>query len=355
MSDQLPAASLSQSSSSIISTLGSSNCGVKNSDTTVSRKAWNDEEFFAKVAHFREEALEIQLNKFRVWKTINRNYLPLFQQDVHVWYGDAPYYVRIVDVPGALSGDILRYKADLPRYDCHLDVVGDTVREIDFKPYPPEELEEEGNSNVLEDDAKELFATLPLVTFDENKHFSKPARTRREIEVLQMCKGSPQFVQLLGRLEDDQLVFPKYPHDLLLAAMSHKSIDAIRKWMLDIVEGIAFLHARGVTYRDFVLRNFLYGDPVVICDLECQLASRICKAPEVLAWDDPPDTVFAPASDIYGLGILLQLLCYANNPRSPYVHWPVLPPFDKIYEACTQTRLEDRPSLAQMKAWLPEL
>ncbi|KAL6301655.1 kinase-like domain-containing protein [Sparassis latifolia] len=170
-----------------------------------------------------------------------------------------------------------------------------------------------------------------------------------------MCKGSPHFVQLLGRLEDDQLVFPKHPYDLLLAAVSNKSIDAIRKWMLDIIDGIAFLHARGVTYRDFMPRNFLYGDPIVICDLECQLASSTCKAPELLAWDDPPDNAFTPATEIYGLGILLQLLCYANNPRSSYFHWPVLPPFDKIYDACTQTRHEDRPSLAQLKALLQEL
>ncbi|GBE81646.1 hypothetical protein SCP_0400170 [Sparassis crispa] len=351
MSDKLPAASLSQISSSIISTLGSNNCGVENSDTCASGKTWNDKEFFAKIAQFREEALEIHFNKFPFWETLRSNYLPLFQQDVHVWYGDAPYYVRIVDVPNALSGDILRYKADLPRYNCHLEIIGNSVREIELKRYPAEEFEE--NLNVLEDDAKELFATLPLVTFDEDKHFAKPARTRREIEVLQMCKGSPHFVQLLGRLEDDRLVFPKHPYDLVFAAVSNKSIDAIRKWMLDIIDGIAFLHARGVTYRDFAPRNFLYGDPVITCDLECQLAS--CRAPELFAWDDPPDNAFTPATDIYGLGILLQLLCYANNPRSPYFHWPVLPPFDKIFEACTQTRPEDRPSLLQLKAWLQEL
>lgn len=225
---------------------------------------------------------------------------------------------------------------------------GDDVRTIEALPVPPEEPYDPDAVDPIDDDAKKLFSMLPLVQFDDTKHFAKPARTLKEIEILLKCQGSPYIVQLLGRTLDDKLVFPKYRYDLFMASIIHRSVVDIRKWMIDIVDGITYLHSLGLTYRDLLPRNFLYGKSIVICDLECNLASRICAAPELHTFEGIPESAFTPATDVYGIGVLLQHLC-------PYIDWLVPPPFDKIYEACTQRRPEDRPTLAQIRAWLEEV
>ena len=42
-----------------------------------------------------------------------------------------PYYVKLVGIPGTLAGDILRLKSDLPRYNCHLEIIGNDVRKVE--------------------------------------------------------------------------------------------------------------------------------------------------------------------------------------------------------------------------------
>jgi len=311
---------------------------------------WDDASFFAEISKFHEEGIE-SCTRYAVWRSLSTRYYPVWRNPVQLWYGDAPYYLKIVDIPDTVSGNILRYKADLPKYNCHLEIHGNSVKEIEFHGHPDENFDKpEESRDFLEEDAKDLFMALPAVEVDEDEHFTKQARTRREIEVLMKCRGHPYIVQLLGRTDDEKLVFPRYGSDLLRQSVRNTSIMAIRDWMLDVIEALTFLHSIGYTHRDLAPRNVLHGKPVVLCDLECDFTSH--RAPELLIYDQPPEELFTPATDIYGLGMLLQRLIYANNPRTPYIHWPVLPPFDKIYEACTQERPEDRPSLAQVKSWL---
>lgn len=80
--------------------------------------------------------------------------------------------------------------------------------------------------------------------------------------------------------------------------------------MVDIIDGLTYLHSLGVTHRDIVPRNFLNNDagPVIVCDLECHLATY--KAPELtVMWPNyTPDSAFTPESDVYALGWCLKLL-----------------------------------------------
>ena len=50
-----------------------------------------------------------------------------------IWYGDPPYYVKLIGPPGTLAGDILRLERDLPRYDCDLEIIGDDIHETERK------------------------------------------------------------------------------------------------------------------------------------------------------------------------------------------------------------------------------
>ncbi|KAJ5876462.1 uncharacterized protein N7529_002046 [Penicillium soppii] len=92
--------------------------------------------------------------------------------------------IRLADIPGTISGDILRLKQNLPDSVDHGDheIIGDKVRPILNPPPPPE----------LDDDSEELdtiLASLPIVDVDSSKRFVKKGKYKSEIRNLLECEG----------------------------------------------------------------------------------------------------------------------------------------------------------------------
>ncbi|KAF8186325.1 kinase-like domain-containing protein [Pholiota molesta] len=208
-------------------------------------------------------------------------------------------------------------------------------------------MEEDSDSDL--DDCSEEIAKLPLITVDAEKHFTKKPTYKQEIKYLLQCKGSPRVVELLGRSEDGLLVFPKFARSFAITVLLNQDqgrIQNIKRWMLDIIDGVAYLHSLGIVHRDLTIRNVLESAPLVICDLQCQYATY--HPPELYPRDD---TKFSPASDVFALGGLLWECCFYNNP--PHQHLmlmtPPPPPFLDIFLACTRERAEERPSLAELR------
>jgi hypothetical protein len=96
----------------------------------------------------------------------------------------------------------LRLKSDLPRYNCHLEIMGNDIREVERNPWECDEVDPN-----LEDCSEEV-AKLPLIAFDPEKHFKKSTTYKQEIRYLLQCQGSPRVVQLLGRTEEVPLFSP---------------------------------------------------------------------------------------------------------------------------------------------------
>ena len=122
--------------------------------------------------------------------------------------------------------------------------------------------------------------------------------------------------------------------------------------MLDIIDGVAFLHSFGIVHRDLTIRNILESDPLVICDLQCLNATSHCRAFEI---DGGDYSKFSFASDVFALGALLWECRFYNFPQNRHVLLdnPPPPPFREIFLACTQAKPEDRPTLSQLRA-MPE-
>ena len=304
----------------------------------------NDKSFSGHVHRVRQEIIQ---DRDKLSYFVSSKCADFIPGGCEIWYGDPPYYLKLIGAPGTLAGDIMRNRADLPRYNCDLEIIGNDVREVKRKPTP---YDEDGADPDLEDYSEEV-AKLPLVAFDPEKHFKKSPTYKQEIRYLLQCRGSPRIVQLLGRTEDGALVFPKFKRSFLVTALSNKDhgrIQNIRRWMLDIIDGVASLHSLGIVHRDLTLRNILDADPLVICDLQCLHATSHCRAFEI---DDGDYSKFSFASDVLALGTLLWECCFYNSPPSRHVLLdnPPPPPFREIFLACTQANPEDRPSLTQLR------
>ncbi|PPQ69694.1 hypothetical protein CVT26_001653 [Gymnopilus dilepis] len=303
---------------------------------------WSDREFSEHVHRVRTKLVE-QRDKIPFWATVKRS--AVIPGGGEIWYGEPAYYVKLIGASGTLAGDILCTKRDLPRYDCDLAIVGNDVRETERKAIDVDEFDPD-----LEDCSEEL-AGLPIITFHPEKHFAKRPTYKQEIRYLLECRGAHSIVQLLGRTESGDLVFPKFKETFLLTVLKNKDegrIENIRRWMLDIIDGVAYLHSRGIVHRDLTMRNILQSSPLVICDLQCYHATGHCRPFEI---DDNDYSKFSFSSDIFALGALLWECCFYNFPHNRHVLLdnPPPPPFRDIFLACTLERPEDRPTLIQLR------
>lgn len=273
-------------------------------------------------------------------------------------------YVRLHDLPGTLSGDILRLRRDLPAMTGHYEIEGNMIRPLagaapEPPTYPPD----------YDADVGELVARLPVVEVDPTRHFTKRPKYRSEITHHLLCQGgtcagsppSPHLTRLLGRscADDDDdggasLVFDRLlPRYLVLPRFSTAGV--YRTWLLHLLDGLQALHALGIVHRDIHLENVLFADDgrtLVLADLEGRWGQR--GAPEITQ-ADTLDSAWTVASDVFDIGRLVQCLIYANVPIKSQVEWPVPYAFQRVVDACRQANPEDRPSIQELRIMVQEI
>ena len=128
--------------------------------------------------------------------------------------------IRVADIPGTLSGDILRLERNLPTLNAtgNFEIIGDEVRPFTHAPPPPD------NDDDFED-VNTALGSLPEVEVDPHKHFLKKSKYVSEIQNLITCQGgscpgvpiSTHIIQLLGESSIGELVFEKFETHYMLA------------------------------------------------------------------------------------------------------------------------------------------
>lgn len=260
-----------------------------------------------------------------------------------------PQVVRIADLPGTLSGAILRLEGNLPPRRDSYEIIGDDVRPLASPPPLPD----------FQDDSEDIsdaLAALPGVAVDLDRHFVKKGKYASEIRNLLACQGgscpgtpkSPHVVQLLGKSSRGELVFEKLAPRYVLAAVH--PLAAYQAWILQLVDGLRCLHSLDIVHRDLRIDNLVFsndGARLVVCDLESRWGNRL--APEVTRLHTLEGN-WTKASDIYDLGAVIKGMVYGNTPITNLVEWQVPSPLNRIVEACTRTLPSERPSLDEVYA-----
>ncbi|KAI1126951.1 kinase-like domain-containing protein [Nemania abortiva] len=259
--------------------------------------------------------------------------------------------VRLADIPGTLSGDILRLEQNIPTLDAGVDyeIVGDDIHRLTNPPPLPD----------LEDDSEDIsaaLASLPEIIINPDKHFVERSKYATEIQDLLACLGgscpgtpkSTHVIQLLGKSPSGELVFEKYTPRYVLSALH--PLSAYRTWILQLIDGLRCLHSLDIIHRDLRIDNLVFSrdnSRLIICDLESRWGNRL--APEI-SRRPILDAGWTEKSDVYDLGITIKGMVYGNVPITYLVEWNVPPPLGAIVESCTHTRPEDRPNLDEIYA-----
>ncbi|KAF5380676.1 hypothetical protein D9757_007073 [Collybiopsis confluens] len=275
---------------------------------------------------------------------------------IEAW-GEPDIYLRIHDVPGTLSGRILRLQANVPPLNTSCEILGDKIDHVPFKSMPL--LEEDHEDTTV--DSREAASQLPIVNVDKSLHFTKETRSRNEVDNLLRAKGHPNVIELLGRTEDGRLVFPRY-RDHAEVVFIGQGISEFRRLFLELADAIIFLHSKGIIHRDLAPRNILVASDrrVVLCDLEADYGSSYC--PEVARARDQglsdSEIPYSEKSDVFCFGTMIAELILANNVRTPWQFTgnfapPV--PFNRVFRSCISVEAADRPTMLQLKKMLEDI
>lgn len=138
---------------------------------------------------------------------------------------------------------------------------------------PDFEDDTEGDSEEM----KAALVSIPEITVDPDQHFVKKPRYASEIRNIIACQGefcpgtrsSPHVVQFPGKSSHDEPVFEKLVPRYILYQVH--PLASYKAWILQLIDGLRFLHSLDIVRRDLRIDNFLFSDDgsrLVICDLE---------------------------------------------------------------------------------------
>lgn len=203
------------------------------------------------------------------------------------WYENGPSTpkcVRLADLPGTLSGEILRLKQNLPHRDGDFEIVGGRIQPLHQAPPLPDYPEEPEAPDKL----SHLLDLLPIVEGDSDQHVTKKVGYASELQNFLACQGgrcpgtpkSEHIIQLRGKIADGKLVFNKYKERYLVLGKIH-SLFKYKAWILQLISGLKCLHSLDIIHRDLRIDNLVFTrdkSKVIITTLESHLGNR--RAPE---------------------------------------------------------------------------
>lgn len=224
-----------------------------------------------------------------------------------------------------------------------------------------------GNGNVWKAKCNNEIVAIKLLGRKEMEDHKKVARFNQEIKFSKKHTHK-NIIRVYDSGEfDDRLfyVMPLYDKTLRDIIQGEISISQIFNYILQICEGINFIHNKGVIHRDIKPENILLGgEEVVIADLGIAhfenfditekgelLANRVYAAPEQKKKGLSKE--ISKSVDIYALGCIINELFTKENPLGTNFmkiadKYPGLNKLDNLVDRCMRQNPDERPSIDEV-------
>lgn len=224
-----------------------------------------------------------------------------------------------------------------------------------------------GNGNVWKAKCNNEIVAIKLLGKKEMKDHKKVARFKQEIEFSKK-HNHKNIISVYDSGEFDNRLFyvmPLYDKTLRDIIQEEISISQIFNYILQICEGINFIHNKGVIHRDIKPENILLGgEEVVIADLGIAhfenfditkkgelLANRVYAAPEQKKKGLSKE--ISKSVDIYALGCIVNELFTKENPLGTNFmkiadKYPGLNKLDNLVDRCMRQDPDRRPSIDEI-------
>jgi serine/threonine protein kinase len=182
-----------------------------------------------------------------------------------------------------------------------------------------------------------------------------------ELDIHRHIGAHPNIVNLVHHFETENhiyLVLAYCPngdlYEAIRAGSSPKETERVREALLQLIDAVAYMHARGVYHRDIKPENiFLSHDRALklgdfglatrdVISNEAAVGSDRYMAPEQM--DPPPSGYQSAKADVWAIGICLLNTLFSRNPfASPTVSDPLFADF----AADRQTLFDIFPNMSQ--------
>ena len=232
-------------------------------------------------------------------------------------------------------------------------------------------LGEGGSGNVFLVESNGRQYAIKEYSLSDNKSKKKLTRDKKEINFLgKLNNECPNIIKIYGSLfERDKLymVMDVYKYTLRDVINRNNSVDELLNIILQIVNGIKYIHSLGIIHRDLKPENILLDETnnVVLCDFGIAHFpdARITSPKEFLANKNymPPEAHIignscnvTTAFDIYSLGKIINELFTRENPVGTSYSkigdlYPEFIGFDKLIERMLNQNPDERPAIDAVK------